>query len=120
MPNPKLTKTYKAGAAIKARRFIKFGASDGTVIQAAALDDKVIGVSERFDVKLNADVDVIHDGIADVEAGAAVVRGDLVGPDADGKAIIAAAATARVGGVALKTAAAGDYFPILVTMSQVK
>ena len=120
MPNPKLTKTYTAGAAVKARRFIKFGAKDGVVLQAAAAGEAVIGVSERFDVADKGDVDVIHEGIADVEAGAAVVRGALVGPNADGKAITANAADARVGGVALKSAADGDYFPIKVVLGQVK
>lgn len=91
--NNMLTKTYTAGGAISERRIVKHGASDGAVLQSAAASDANFGVcvqpggaasGERCDVQTH--------GIAQVVAGAAVTRGQLLMSDANGKAITAAAA----------------------------
>ena len=88
--NPILTKNFIAGAAVVKRRIVKFGADDDHVIQGAAVGDALFGVAERLDVAINKRVDVVISGIAEVEYGGAVTRGDLLTTDANGKAVVAA------------------------------
>ena len=119
MARPRFTLPYDAGAAVKGRRIVKFKAA-GVVEQASAAGDDVIGVSERFDVPNGARIDVVHGGSAEVEAGGAVARGKMVGADADGKGVAVSAANNRAVGIALETAADGDYFEVLICPSQIK
>lgn len=120
---PILTKSYKAGAAVAARRIVKFDAADNQVIQAAAATDLAIGVSEQIGADSGAMCDVIVAGIAEVEAAGVIARGALVTANADGKAVAAAPGAGvnnRVVGIALVTAAAGDYIPVLVVPHQIQ
>lgn len=118
MANRGLVKSYSAEGAISPCRIVKFGAVDYGVLQAAAGADKVVGVTvPLITVASSETVDVIHDGIADVEYGAAVTRGDRLMSDASGKAILAAAAVGtnvNTIGIALVSGAAGDICPVLV------
>jgi Uncharacterized conserved protein (DUF2190) len=118
MTNPILTKTYNAGAAVRARRFVTFGASDLAVIEAAAATGAIIGASEQVDAAATDRVDVIMLGIAEVIAGGVVTRGQLVTSDANGAAVAAApaaGANARIAAVALASAVAGDIIPVLLS-----
>lgn len=111
MGNPTLIKNYTAEGAIAAYRIVKFGAADGGVVQAAASADLIIGVNEALTVVAGERVDVIRSGIADVEFGGTVTRGQPVTADADGKAVAAAPATgvnANIVGFAEVSAVAGD------------
>lgn len=112
MRNPGLTKNYTAEAAIAAYRIVKFGAADGGVLIAAAATDSAIGVTDRLAAAVAGDrVDVTRTGIAEVEYGAAVTRGDLLMSDASGRAILAAAAAGanvRTIGVAEVSGVLGD------------
>lgn len=104
MRNQGLIKNYTAEAAIAAYRIVKFGAADGGVLQAAAVGDKLIGVTDRLAAAVSGDrIDVTRSGIAEVQYGGAVAAGDLLTSDADGKAVVAApaaGANVRIIGVA--------------------
>ncbi len=135
--NPGLTKNYNAGGAISKRRFVRFGADDKTVVQAAAATDSIIGVSTDVDTVLGEPADVIHGGIALVEAGGVITRGQAVTSDANGKAVAAtrhthventaatytqnaqtaAGSGERIAGFALASAVAGDLIPVLLQPS---
>ena len=117
MGNPTLIKNYTAEGAIAAYRIVKFGAADGGVVQAAASTDLIIGVNEALPVAAGERVDVIRSGIADVEFGGTVARGQPVAADANGKAVVAAPAAnvnAHIIGFAEVSAVAGDIAPVLL------
>lgn len=119
MANPGLTKSLVAEAAILPYRVVKFGTADGVVIQSAAAADAHIAIADNLGQNTaGARVDVILDGIADAEAGAAITRGALLACDSSGRVITAAAsagANVRVIGVALASAgAAGEIIPVNV------
>lgn len=116
-------RNYKAEAAITKYRIVKIGADDDSVLQAAAVGDKMVGVSTELDAAIAERVDVVHAGSAEVEFGGAVTRGDFLTSDATGKAISAAPAAGvnnRVVGFALVSGVAGDIGRIFVAPSQVQ
>ena len=119
--NAGLTKTFTAGGAIEPRRIVKMGASDGTVLQAGAAADLVFGVCNSAQSRVTNDrVDVQVAGIASVEAGGTIARGAKVMSDSAGKGIAAAAsagANVEVIGVAVVTAASGDFIDVLLAVS---
>lgn len=117
--NPGLIKSYVAEAAVTAYRIVKFGTADGQVVQATAATDAAFGIADNLgQATAGARVDVVQDGIAEAEAGAAITRGALLMSDASARVITAAAAggsNVRTIGVALASAsAAGDIIPISV------
>ena len=106
-----LLKNYLAGAAVAKHRLSKFGAADRTVIQSAGATDASIGVSAELDVASGGRVDVIRVGLAPVEYGGTVARGDPLTSDAQGRAVKAnpaAGSRAFVAGFAEVSAVAGD------------
>lgn len=108
--NPILTKSYNSGGAIAIHTIVKFSAS-GTVVQAAASTDALIGVLRGITAAVLGDrVDVIQDGMADVVCGGNVTRGDKLTSDANGAAVTWS--TGRVLGVALESGVAGDIIPV--------
>lgn len=119
MANTGLTKSLVAEAAVLPYRAVKFGTADGVVIQSAAAADAHIGVADNLGQNTaGSRIDVIMDGIADAEAGAAITRGALLSVDSSGRVITAAAsagANVRVIGIALASAgAAGEIIPVSV------
>lgn len=119
MRNEGLSKTLIAGAVVAARRIVKFGTSDTAVLQAAAATDLSIGVSDLGGAS-GEPTDVIVDGIALVEYGGNVTRGQKLTADADGKAIAAAPAAgvnAQIIGVAMLSGVAGDIGSVLLDRS---
>ncbi|HRD45713.1 MAG TPA: DUF2190 family protein, partial [Caulobacter sp.] len=116
MANEVLTKAFLAGAAINARRIVKFDTTDGTVIQAAAAADLSVGVCGEVGPASGERCDVVLQGIADVDFGGTVTRGAMVTADANGKAV-AAASTNRTIGIALVSAVSGDIAPVLIAPS---
>ncbi len=121
--NPGLVKNWVAEGAITKYRIVRLGTADGRVAQAAASTDTLVGVAAELDAADGERVDVIHSGIAEVEFGGAVTRGAFVTADAQGRAVAAApaaGANARIIGIALQTAAAGDILPVLVVPSQIQ
>lgn len=110
MRNEGLAKTLIAATAIAANRIVKFDATDSTVVQAAAASDMSIGVSD-VGGSANEPTDIIIDGIALVEYGGTVTRGQPLTADANGRAVAAAPAAgvnARVIGFAMLSGASGD------------
>ena len=78
MANPGLVKSMVAEAAVLPYRVVKFGTADGQVIQAAAAADALVGVADNLGQSTAGHrVDVVLDGIAEAEVGAAVTRGAL-------------------------------------------
>jgi hypothetical protein len=87
MKTPGLTKNYTSDAAIPARRIVKYGSADGHVNLAAVSTDYLMGVSDLGCTAAGDRVDIILGGIAYVEYGGTVTRGQPLTSDLSGKAI---------------------------------
>lgn len=105
MRNVGLVKTLTAGAAISAYRIVKFGASDVAALQAAGPNDLSIGVADLGADAADDRIDIIMSGIAAVEYGGNVTRGQPLTSDANGKAV---AATNRTYQVSVAGGSAGN------------
>lgn len=117
MANPSLIKQGVAETAIAPYRITKPGTSDGAYLQAAAADDFLNGVCESVGPAAGERLDVVKSGIADVEFGGTVARGEPVTADANGKAVKAAPAVGsnvRIIGFAEVSAVAGDIAQVLI------
>lgn len=117
--NPDLIKSYDAGAAVTARRIVKFSA-DGVVIHGAAATDSLVGVTGQLDAASGDRVDVTRTGMALVEFGGNVTRGDKLTSDANGKAVTAAPATGvnnQIIGIAEVSGVDGDIGSLLISPS---
>ena len=118
MSNVQLFKSYTAGAALAAYTLVKFSAAE-TVVAAAAVSDSIVGVSHDIAAAIGEHVDMVHDGIAFVVAGAAVAQGELLTSDASGRVVTAAPAAGtnnRTIGIAIEAATAlGDVIRVLLS-----
>jgi len=86
-----LIRTFVQGAPVNPRRFVKLDAN-GDVIQCAAADPKMIGVSDQVgEAKVGQRVDVRLTGTAEIEAGAVFGPDVRLTSDADGRAVAAVA-----------------------------
>lgn len=101
-------RNYVAFAAIAAFRIAKHGANDGEVVQGAAATDALMGVTEGIAPAAGERVDIVKSGLADIEYGGAVAKGDPLTSDADGRAVKATAAGSRLIGFAEVAGVAGD------------
>lgn len=122
LSDPTLIKNYKAGGAITKFRIVKHSA-DGTVVQAAAATDALLGVLGEIDAASADHVDVVLTGIAEVEYGGNVTRGALLTADADGKAVAAAPAAGannRIIGEAMESGVSGDIGSVLIAHSSMQ
>ena len=118
--NPILTKSYTAGAAIAASRFVKHGSYDGAAIQATDASAALLGVSEQLAAASGASVDVIKAGLAYLELGGTVTRGAVLIADANGKGVAAtvtAGVTQYAGAIAEVSGVAGDIIPVDVRLN---
>lgn len=89
---PGLTKAYLATAIIAAYRIVKYDAVDGAVIQSTSATDLHAGVTTKVPAAVGEHADVIKGGLADIEYGGAVTRGNPLTSDAVGRAVVAAPA----------------------------
>ena len=123
MSNPLMFKAFTAGAAISAFRIVRFSAAD-TVVQAAAATENMFGVNSDLAVANGERCEVMTDGIAWVEAGAAIGIGLFVTADSVGRGVAAAPAAGvnnRIIGIALDAAsAAGDQIRVLLSAGSVQ
>lgn len=123
MSNPILMKAFTAGGAISPYRLVKFSAAE-TVVASAAAGDFHVGVNTDLAIASGERVEVSVQGIAFVEAGAAIVIGTLLTADASGRGITAAPAAGvnnRHIGIALEAAsAAGDIIRVLLSPGSVQ
>lgn len=108
MKNEGLVKSYSADGAIAANRIVKLGSDDVHVAQAAAATDSILGVADLGAAAAEDRTDVILSGIAFVEYGGAVTRGDWLTADAQGRAIATTTAGNETIGKAMKSGASGD------------
>jgi hypothetical protein len=109
--NPTQTINYKTGGAIAAYRIVRHGSADDTVVQASAATDAVFGVSTSVPSAANDRCCVIEQGIAEVEYGGTVTRGQQLVADAQGRAVAAApsaGANVRTIGIAQESGVVGD------------
>jgi hypothetical protein len=112
-----------SGAAQNIYRFMKFGSTENTVLQTAAVTDKALGVTQQRVEAVdsatgNVQVDVRILGISKVEVGAAnsgvIALGSPVAPDASGCAQVCAA-TQTMAGIAMQAgSAAGQWIDVLL------
>ena len=117
MGNAVLIKGGTAEAAVAAYRIVKPGTTDGSYIQSAAATDFHVGVCESVGPAIGERVDIVKVGIADVEFGGTVTRGQPVTADASGKAVAAApgaGSNVRIIGFAEVSAVSGDIAPVLI------
>lgn len=123
MSNPLLMKAFTAGGAIGPYRIVRIASAD-TVEQAAAVANALIGVNTDLTIVSGERVEVAVQGIAWVEAGAAITIGSLVTTDSVGRGVAAAPAAGtnnRHVGVALDAAvAAGDQIRVLLSPGSVQ
>lgn len=121
MSNRDIIKSYLSEGTISPCRIVKCGANDYGVAQAAAAADKIIGVTMPLVSVASGDsVEVMHDGICDVQLGGTVTRGDLLISDTSGQGITAtgtAGINYRIVGIALVSGVASDIIPVLLTPS---
>lgn len=120
--NHEFNKGFVAGAAIAAKRIVKFGSADNAVIQAAAVSDALIGVADLAAAS-GDHVTVVMGGIAIVEYGGTITRGGHVTSDASGKAVAAAPGAGtnnRVIGIAMVSGVSGDLGSVLLQPGSVQ
>ena len=110
-----LITNYNAGAKVEPYRIVKHGSGDRVVVQAAAAADAMIGVSDQLGANAAGDpMDVIHSGMAEIEFGGNVTRGQPLTSDADGKAIAATVDGCRTIGFAEVSGVSGDIGSVLI------
>lgn len=123
MRNEGLQKTLIAGAAVAKNRIVKFGSSDTTAIQSAATTDLLMGVSDNLGAASGETFDVILDGIALIEYGGNVTRGQLLTSDTQGRAVAASPAptvSMYVIGQAMVSGVSGDIGSVHIAKSSVQ
>jgi hypothetical protein len=106
-----LTKNSRAEAAVPRRRIVKFGAADNAVLVGAASTDKIFAISSEIDAAIGEPCDIHIGGIAEVEYGGAVTRGDYLTSDGVGRAVAAApgaGVNASIIGQAMVSGVLGD------------
>jgi hypothetical protein len=119
--NPGTILAFKAGATVNPNRFVKFSA-DRTVIQAAAVGDAIIGVSDLGAASTEI-VDVVMNGIFPVVYGGTVTRGDLLTSDSTGRAVTAAPAAGvnnSTGGRAMVSGVVGDLGSVSISLGSIQ
>lgn len=121
--NPTLTKTYIAEAAVTKRRIVKPGTADGNVLLGAAVGDALMGVSADIDAAITEPVDVHHAGIAEVEYGGTIARGDPVTSDGTGRALASAPGAGvnnNIIGRAIVSGVIGDIGKVLIAPGRIQ
>lgn len=113
--NVLLNKNFIAETAIGANLIVKYGSADDKMVQAAAVADKLMGVSEGIAAAIGERCDVTLHGIGDVICGGVVARGDPLTTDANGKAVVAAPGAGtnnRIVGFAMASGVLNDIIPV--------
>ncbi len=120
----KPTKNCTAGGAIAHRRIVKFGVSDGVVLQGTAATEALIGVTDCPGGAASGErIDVVRQGFTEVEFGGTVTRGDPITADASGKAVTATPAAGVNNGIvgwAEVSAVSGDIGLIFVSPGKIQ
>lgn len=104
--------TAFASAAITRRRFVIFTAANFVATQCSTTAQIADGVATESQANVGGGFELQTDGIALVEAGAAVTAGVMVGSDATGRAILAATGVVAHGKALTTAAAAGEFVQV--------
>jgi len=124
MNNPGLIKAFVATLALMAHRIVSFGADDNHVVQSVLSTDAHIGVTGAVVSTVDSSpVDITLSGIAEVEYGGVVTRGDPITSDAQGRAIKAApvaGVNARIVGQAMSSGVLGDIGSVHIIPTQIQ
>lgn len=118
MNSPTLTKSFLAGAAITKYRIVKPHSADYAAVQAAAVTDLSFGICAELDIASGERGDIHLSGVAPVEYGGTVTRGDKLTSDANGKAVTAAPAAGvnnQIIGIAMVSGSSGDIGAALIS-----
>lgn len=113
-----LVKNSVAGAAFEAYRILKFGATEGQVIRAAAGTDALIGVSTDIPADALERADVVLSDLAPVLYGGTVTQGSFLTSDATGRAIVASPGDRTIG-IAWVSGVVGDIGSVLIQRGKV-
>ena len=112
---PILTENFTAEAAVSPYRICKAGAADGGALMGAAATDALFGVADELGADAAGDrLDIHTVGLAEVEYGGAVTRGDQLTSDASGRGVTAAAGNRGVG-IARVSGVLGDIGQVQIS-----
>jgi|GEM_PF-537610 len=125
--HPGLIFNKVAEGAINPYRIVKAGSSDAQVAQASGNTDSLVGVINYCGDNAFASgerADIIYSGVAEVEYGGVVTRGDLLTADSNGKAVKLTDAMLQSGacesiGFAFESGVSGDIGSIFVLRQKV-
>jgi len=112
---PILTLNRTAGGAIAAYRIVTRGADEKTDVQADAASDALLGVNGPMAAASGERFDACVLGLAEVEYGGSVVRGNPLTADSDGRAIAATVNGQRIIGVAWEDGDEGTIGSVLLS-----
>lgn len=119
MANEGLVKTYIASGAIAKHRIVVHGSGDAVVTLASSSTGLLIGVSDSLGAAANGDpVDIIRSGIANVEYGSTVTRGQKLTSDSTGRAVsgsLDAGVNAQIIGIAEVSGVVGDIGKVFIS-----
>lgn len=118
-----LITNHDAGAAISAYRIVKHGAADGAVVQASAITDLLIGICDRIGAASGGRAEIVRAGLAEVEYGGNVTRGQPLTSDSNGKAVYAnpgAGTNAYIIGFAEVSGVDGDVGSVLIAPGRIQ
>ncbi|WP_420994109.1 DUF2190 domain-containing protein [Cupriavidus sp. 30B13] len=119
MSNPGLLKAHIAEGPLAKNRIVTHGATDGSVKQATAATDPLLGATEGFAYVAGDRPTIVRSGIADIEYGGNVTRGQPLTADAVGRAVAAAPAAGsnvRIIGFADVSGVQGDICPVSLAL----
>lgn len=112
MHNPILIKTFVADGAIAKDRLVALTAG-GSVSQASSASAYILGATDRLGAADQDKIDVILQGIAEVEAGESITAPATITVNASGQAVVATSGD-QVIGLAITSAAAGEVVSLLL------
>lgn len=119
-----LITNHAAEGAVAPYRLVKVGSNNRAVVQASTADDLIVGVSDSIGANEAGDpIDVIRSGIAEVELGGNVTRGQPLTADAEGKAVAAApdaGENAEIIGWAEVSGVAGDIGSVFIERTRIQ
>lgn len=115
---PTFTRSYEAASAVAGYRLVTFAAPsvDSSVEAANAATDTLLGVSDSLGADAGQMLDVHRGGLVPVQLGGTVTAGAPLTADANGKAVVAAAATGttvRIVGYAEAPGVADDIIDVM-------
>jgi hypothetical protein len=120
----KIIKNYIAETAIGHRALVKSGTADGKVVVATAATDDIIGVADApGGAAVNARLDIVLLGEAEVISGGAIPRFGYITAGAAGAAVAAAPAASvnnGVGGRVFVSAVSGDFVKAFINPTRIQ